>query len=57
MGQTLVTLLLHGSRGSESLEALVDTGATFTKVPRSTAERLGVLGQYEVPTDWGTAVP
>lgn len=36
-------------------EALVDTGATFTTIPRSLADRLGleVLGQHQVRTAAG----
>lgn len=53
MGQTLVTLTLHGPRGSAQVEALADTGATFTKVPTNVAERLGLQAAYEVPVQLG----
>ena len=33
----------------ESLEALVDTGATFTLIPREVLERLGVVPEEEWP--------
>jgi predicted aspartyl protease len=29
------------------LEGLVDTGATFTKIPRSTASKIGLQARYE----------
>lgn len=43
MGTFFHPLTLVGPAGvSETLEALVDTGASFTTVPRSVLERLGV---------------
>ncbi|MBI2172126.1 MAG: retroviral-like aspartic protease family protein [Chloroflexi bacterium] len=53
MGQTLVTLTLHGPRGSAQVEALADTGATFTKLPRNIVERVGLRAGYEVPVQLG----
>jgi len=35
----------------ESVEALVDTGASYTLVPRSILQRLGVSGSFRHPFD------
>ena len=43
MGETRVTVRLHGEKGSEDVEMLVDTGALYTKVPPSLARRLGIV--------------
>ena len=51
MGQTVVLLRVHGPRGSAELEALVDTGATFTKLLRSIAEQVGLEARYETPVE------
>ncbi len=53
MGQTLVTLHVHGPLGSAQVEALADTGATFTKVPRAVVERLGLRPDYETSIELG----
>ena len=37
-----ITLIATSGDARESVEALVDTGATFTSVPASLLERLGV---------------
>lgn len=42
------TLIGPSSAGPETLEALVDTGATFTTVPAPFLERLGVRRQRRV---------
>ena len=47
MGQTIVTMRIHGPRGTADVEALADTGATFSKVPRSTIDAVGIEPQYE----------
>ena len=47
MGQTLVTLTIHGPLGSTEVEALADTGSTFTKVPRSAIDEIGAEASYE----------
>lgn len=41
-GETRVRLRLFGPNSHADLEALVDTGATHTKISRSTAERLAL---------------
>ena len=47
MGQTIVTLTMHGPLGSTEVEALADTGSTFTMVPRSALDKIGVEASYE----------
>ena len=44
MGTLRITVEIADPRGQhfEAVETLVDTGATFTKVPRDLLERLGV---------------
>ena len=44
MGTFQITVKIAGPRGEsfEAVEMLMDTGATFTKVPRALLERLGV---------------
>ena len=42
MGTFTHPITLIGPSGSESVEALVDTGATFTSIPSPILERLGV---------------
>lgn len=52
MGTFRVTLEISdplGQRRYETIEALVDTGATYTWVPRSVLERLGVAPKFRRP--------
>lgn len=52
MGETGARLKVFGEGGkAEELEAVVDTGATFTKIPRQVAERLGLRPGYEVEVE------
>ena len=53
MGQTLVSLTIHGPLGSAEVEGLADTGATFTKVPESTADAVGIEPRYETDVQLG----
>ena len=53
MGQTLVTCTVYGPAGSQSIEGLADTAATFTKVPRALAEQVGLAAVYEAPVQLG----
>ena len=53
MGQTLVTLTIHGPQGAIQVEALADTGATFTKIPASMATQVGLVSAYEVSIELG----
>ena len=48
MGETYTTLKIYGPRGVEEVEALVDTGTTFTKIPLSLGERLGLRVRRKV---------
>ena len=42
MGSFVYPITLRGPQGEITLEALVDTGATYTWIPRPILERLGV---------------
>jgi aspartyl protease family protein len=53
MGDTWVLLKVHGSLGSAEAEALVDTGATYTKIPSSMGAQIGLKREYEVPVEMG----
>ena len=47
MGETRTRLKIYGSDGNAiELEALVDSGATFTKVPKEMAHSLGLKSRY-----------
>ena len=53
LGAITVTIQLgdhHGSR-FEELDIIVDTGSTYTAVPRATLERLGVPVQRSLPSE------
>ena len=53
MGETKAQFEIHGADGkSIELEALVDTAATFTKVPESAATNLGLKAQYETDVEF-----
>jgi predicted aspartyl protease len=43
MGETRATVRIHGEKGSEEVEMLVDTGALYTKVSHALARRLGIV--------------
>ncbi len=47
MGQTIVSMTIYGPIGSAEVEGMADTGATFSKVPRSTIDAVGIEPQYE----------
>jgi len=42
---------VFGSRGSVEIEDLVDTDATFTKIPRSHVEEAGIDPKYETEVE------
>ena len=42
MGETYAELTLSGAAGADTIRCLVDTGATFTKIPAALGERLGL---------------
>jgi len=52
MDETVVKFRVYGSdlRCAE-LEAIVDTGATFTKIPESIASELGLQAKYEAEVE------
>lgn len=43
LGETRVTVRLHGPKGPVDVEMLVDTGATLSKIPESVARRIGIV--------------
>lgn len=51
MGETRVRVKLYGIRGWKEIEALVDTGATFTKVQESVAREIGVDLKYDTTVE------
>ena len=42
---------MFGTRGSVELDALVDTGVTLTKIPKSEAERVGLETKYDAEVE------
>ena len=53
MGQTLISMTIHGPLGSAELEGMADTAATFTKVPEATADAVGIGPRYETDVQLG----
>ena len=53
MGQTHVDMRIHSGDRSVVVSALADTAATFTKVPRSVFEELGLETSYETAVEIG----
>ena len=51
MGETEVRVRVIGSKGSAEFEAMVDTVATFTKIPKSSASEAGIELKYEVDVE------
>jgi len=51
MGETITRFKVFGALGSVELDALVETGATFTKIPRLEDERIGVEAKYETEVE------
>jgi clan AA aspartic protease len=48
MGETRIYFKVYGVAGQAvELEAVVDTGATFSKIPKSVAAKLGLEARYE----------
>jgi len=54
MGKTSTTIKLFGPGGTAELEALVDTGATFTKISQSLASKVGLKPRRTVLTQVAT---
>ena len=54
MGETRIAFRIYGMDGQAAeLEAVVDTGATFTKIPRALASVLGLRVKYETDVELG----
>ena len=54
MGETRIFFKVYGANGQAAeLEAVVDTGATFSKIPRSLAAKLGLEAKYETEVELG----
>lgn len=52
MGETRAPFKIYGINGKVAeLEALVDTGATFTKIPETAARELKLEAQYETEVE------
>jgi len=48
MGDTYARMTVHGPLGNDTVEALVDTGATFTKISSSVARKVGFKRRRQV---------
>ena len=53
MGETIVTMTVHGPAGSRQVDGIADTAATFTKIPSATAEALGLEAGFETEVELG----
>ena len=54
MGETRTPFKIYGIDGQAAeVEAIVDTGATFTKIPRALASALGLQVKYETDVELG----
>ena len=53
MGRTYVDIVVHSDSGSVVVNALADTAATFTKVPRPVFDELGLKVAHEVEVEIG----
>ncbi|MDG6901181.1 MAG: retroviral-like aspartic protease family protein [Nitrososphaerota archaeon] len=42
VGETWVTVRVHGARATEEVKMLVDTGSTYTRISESLARKLGI---------------
>ena len=58
MGETYAVLTLSGAAATDTLRCLVDTGATFTKIPAALGERLGleIVSEVQVELSDGRVV-
>jgi predicted aspartyl protease len=48
VGETFTSIKIFGPRGSAELTSMVYTGATFTKIPKSVAEKVGIKTRRKV---------
>jgi len=46
---------LVGSKGSKELEAIFDSGATYSSIQPDLAEKIGMVEPLPEPTEFGTA--
>ena len=54
MGETRIHFKIYGAnRETAELEAVVDTGATFSKIPNSVADTLKLETKYETEVELG----
>ena len=54
MGETQINFRIYGINDQTAdLKAVVDTGATFSKIPESIAARLGLEAKYETDVELG----
>lgn len=54
MGETRINFKIYGINDQTAdLKAVVDTGATFSKIPESIAARLGLEAKYETDVELG----
>lgn len=51
MGAVITKIVFYGPSGSKELNLLVDTGATFTKIPSSIAQEIGIECKYETEVE------
>ena len=51
MGRTHVDIIIHSESSSAVVNALADTAATFTKVPRLVFDELGLEAAHEVEVE------
>ena len=52
MGETQIRFKVYGPNGQVAeLEAIMDTGATFSKIPESVAAGLGLEAKYETDVE------
>jgi predicted aspartyl protease len=53
LGETRINFKIYGPDSRAEVEAIVDTGATFTKIPESLASKLKLEAKYEVSVEMG----
>ncbi len=52
MKETRAKVKIHGSSGWKEIDTLVDTGATFTKIPESIAKEIGIEAKYDTMVEF-----
>ncbi len=51
LGETRVTVRVHGNKGYADVDMLVDTGSTLTKIPESVAKKIGIEASETVEVE------